>query len=207
MSRGGRQPPTLGVKLWIEPERESGRGTRPNLRKLWRRGGCPLRGYDSCRNAGPAVANARSWRVGACCQEQACQNRLEGGKPASSIADLLTGMTVLAYSEDPPVAAARLSTSTPRTTTSSKSWVVLWVIRRWIRPVSKLSPPCRRVRSLLLRSLAASVRLLRTLPGGPLAHLLRTSHPFSRPSKRKLRKQTGISAWGGMLPHVGTHLN
>ncbi len=52
-------------------------------------------------------ARSRRWRGRACCQEQARQNRPRG-KPCESISDLLTGMTVLTYSED-PVAAAKVA--------------------------------------------------------------------------------------------------
>ena len=63
---------------------------------------------DSCRNAGSAGARTRepdgSVRVA---KNRLAKIALEG-KPCATIADFLTGMTVLTYSED-PVAAAKVA--------------------------------------------------------------------------------------------------
>ena len=95
------------------------------------------------------------------------------GTPCASIAGFLTGMTVLAYSED-PVAAAKVAEAYAK---DNEKFVILGGAmgeNALDRPVLKPWPICRRVRSLLLRSWVASAPLLRTSPVR-LAHLLRTS--------------------------------
>lgn len=58
------------------------------------------------------------------------------GKPNESLGDLLKGMTVLTYSEDPSL-RRRWLTNTPRRRRSSSFLVVLWAARPSIRPVSR----------------------------------------------------------------------
>ena len=60
------------------------------------------------------------------------------GKPCASIAEYLTGMTVLAYSED-PVAAAKVVEEFAKENEKLKSLAVLWVRTLWTSPVLK---PC-----------------------------------------------------------------
>ena len=103
------------------------------------------------------------------------------GKPCESMAKLLTGMTVLAYSED-PVAAAKVAEAYAKT---NDKFVILGgaMGKEALDPaVSRLSLPCRRAKSSSLRSCRASGLRLRTSLV-PLARLL----PTSRASSRLLR--------------------
>ena len=80
------------------------------------------------------------------------------GKPAAKMGDLLTGMTVLCLFRKTLWLRPRSAKPMPRRTTSSSSSAGQWATRFWTRPVSKPWPPCRRVKSLSLRSCRASVR-------------------------------------------------
>ena len=106
------------------------------------------------------------------------------GKPCESIADYLTGMTVLTYSED-PVAAAKVAEDFAK---ENKKFEILGgamgenaLDRAGVEAVSKMPS-----REELIASIVghASAHLLRTLPG-PLAHLLRISLPSSPRSIEK----------------------
>jgi hypothetical protein len=155
--------------------------------------------------AGLTVAEMQTLRArarDADCGVRVAKNRLAKialeGKPCAGIADFLTGMTVLTYSED-PVAAAKVAEDFAKRIQSSIFSVVQWVKTVWTGPVLRPCRACHRARSLLLRSLAVSSHLHRILPG-PLAHLLRTSQASFRPWKKrpKLLKQLLICV--GILP-------
>ncbi len=125
------------------------------------------------------------------------------GQPCAGIADLLTGMTVLTYSED-PVAAAKVAQDYAK---ENKKFEILGGAMGenvLTRPVLRPCRKCRRAKSLLLRSLAASAHLHRTLPG-PLAHLLRISRP-SCPRSRTRRPPKALSIGVGLkhltLEHI-----
>ena len=124
------------------------------------------------------------------------------GKPNESLSALLSGMTVFAYSED-PTAAARVMDKYAKDNEKLKSLAVPWVKRRLMLPVSKRLPICRRVRSLSLRSWAASVHLLRA-SRARLAHLLRTWQASFRQSRSaRKRRETCVGVKGR---NVGTHM-
>ena len=119
--------------------------------RLWRRRGRALRGHHGCRDDGlpPALKQAGGGSV------RVAKNKLAKialkGTPGEKMGDLLTGMTVLAYSED-PVAAAKVVEDFTKV---NKKFVVLggaMGARRSTRPASRPWPPCRRVRSSSLRS-------------------------------------------------------
>ena len=127
------------------------------------------------------------------------------GKPCESIADLLTGMTVLTYSED-PVAAAKVAQEFSK---ENPKLVILGGSMgrtRWTPLVSKPCRKCLRGRSLSPPSRACSAHLLRTSPG-PLAHLQATSHP-SCPRSRTRRLRKAYRQAGARVEHArwNTHI-
>ena len=116
------------------------------------------------------------------------------GKPCASIAELLTGMTVLSYSED-PVAAAKVAEGFAKDNSE--------VCHPWRRDGRDGSGPGRcqgRVETAVARGAHRFDRRLHrrtcfaTSPG-PLARLLRTSRASCRPSK-SARKRREIASWG-----------
>jgi len=113
------------------------------------------------------------------------------GMPCAGIADFLTGMTVLTFSED-PVAAAKVAEDFAKENKKFEILVARWVRMFWIVPALKPCRKCLHAKSLLLRSWAASALLLQTSQA-QLAHLLRISPAFCRASKtRQLLKQLKI---------------
>ena len=140
--------------------------------------------------AGLTVAEMQDLRARARageCAVRVAKNRLAKialeGMPCASIADLLSGMTVLTYSED-PVAAAKVAEEFAK---ENKKFEILggamarrlWIVLAW-KPCQK----CHLAKSLLLLSWAALAHLLRTSLG-QLAHLHQTSRAFCRQSKTK----------------------
>ena len=124
------------------------------------------------------------------------------GKPCASIADLLTGMTVLAYSED-PVAAAKVveaySKGNPKLDILGGAMGENALDVAGVKAVAAM--PSRE--ELIASIVGCMVHLPATSPG-PLAHLQAISQAFSRPSKRRLLKQPKHPR--GFKPVVGTHL-
>jgi ribosomal protein L10 len=107
------------------------------------------------------------------------------GTDVAGIAEFLTGMTVLSYSED-PVAAAKVAEDYAKANDKFEILGGAMDGTFSTAPVSRPCPRCRRARSLSLPSSAASGHLHRTSPG-PLAHLLRTSPPSFPPSRKRRR--------------------
>jgi hypothetical protein len=142
--------PETGVKLWIEPRkrkwsRNSARSSKA-LASSWLPTTRASR-LPKCRICAVACARpAGSVRVA---KNRLAKIALEG-KPCASIADLLTGMTVLAFSED-PVAAAKVVEDYAKANEIRDPW--RGDGRNAARPaVSRRWPPCRRARSLSHRS-------------------------------------------------------
>lgn len=117
------------------------------------------------------------------------------GKPCASIADYLTGMTVLAFSDD-PVAAAKVADKYAK---GNDKFVILGgamgdtaLDPAGVKAVAQM----RRARSLSLRSWLASVPPLPTSRARS-AHLLPTSLAFSRLWKSaRLPEAIPIPSWG-----------
>jgi hypothetical protein len=108
------------------------------------------------------------------------------GTDVAGIAEFLTGMTVLSYSED-PVAAAKVAEDFAKDERQVRDpWRGHGRKRSRPRRCRRPCPKCRRARSLSLPSSVASGHPLRTSPE-PLAHLLRTSPPSFPPSRKRRR--------------------
>ena len=130
------------------------------------------------------------------------------GKPCESMSDLLTGMTVLTYSED-PVSAAKVAEGFAK---DNKKFEILGgamgenaLDRAGVEAVSKMPS-----RDELIAQIASCIGApASNIASAQLAHLQATSQAFFRPSKRgrKLRKRLALNDWRrAQTAHVGTHI-
>jgi len=122
------------------------------------------------------------------------------GMPCAGIADFLTGMTVLTFSED-PVAAAKVAEDFAKSNSKFEILGGAMGENALDRAGVEAYQKCHLAKSLLLLSWAALGHLLR-ISLAQLAHLQAISRAFSQQSKRKLHKQFDYLRW--IYPIVGT---
>ena len=107
------------------------------------------------------------------------------GKPAAKMGDLLTGMTVLSFSED-PVAAAKVCDAYAKT---NDKFVIIGgamggevLDQAGVKTVASMPS-----REELIAQIVSCIGAPASNIAGPLARLLRTSQASCRPSRKRLR--------------------
>ena len=196
MSRG--ETPTLGVKLWIEPRKRKWSMNSARSSKA-------LASWWLPTTTGMTVAQMQDLRakmrdVGG--SVRVAKNKLAKialeGKPGASMGDLLKGMTVFAYSED-PVAAAKVTEAYAK---KNDKFVILGGAMgdAVLDPAGVKAVASMPSREELIAQIVSCIGAPGVQPSpGPLVRLLRTSRASSRPSRSGSRL-SNLIAFVGLIP-------